>query len=189
MLSHAELPAQAGVGLDLGSGGPAIIAAVIAFVGVLLTIVVLNVREARREGWGRRNAYRVAASEVVSRLMSEAFTFERAGRVASEEWKWLSLGSVEGSSVARDAEQSMARMVQTLEEGHRIASEKDLVEAVDRLERAFHAAAGAVHAATGRVSGAGLDDGQLDRVWAEYCNARDALGDTASRVLRAKVKA
>lgn len=93
--------------------GP-VVAAAIALVGVVLTLLVTSFRDRRLKQLEREDAYRAEVRSSLASLLTTAKNFERYGRVMGDPARWVLSGYEQATTLADSTERTMSELQQRL---------------------------------------------------------------------------
>jgi hypothetical protein len=92
----------------------AVVAAIIALVGVLTTVAVSERRARRDSRLVREDAYRIAMRSVLADLLVAAHAYERCARLLSDPTRWLAEGQDRVLDYSKQAAESLDRAERAL---------------------------------------------------------------------------
>lgn len=170
----------------------AVIAAGIALVGVLCSMLYVAARERKLLDLTRRDAYRTEARSAVAGVLRTAADYQRTGRIVSDTLRWVSMDYESASELARATEAAMAKLGHDITATSMLVSEPDLQAAIGSLDEAFDNTAAAIHASVDAFWGIGghpLSVAQRERFWNDFDSAIHAFLRAAKDTLRSPVEA
>lgn len=166
------------------------LAAGLALLGVLATLLVTVRRGDKEARVAREDAYRDAARTVVVELLVAANEFQRYGLVLSDPAQWAALGYDRSSAIAESTEQAMKALHQRLATASLLLTDEELQLDLESLEAATQRAAALVHNTVDSFW-AGKRPSSLrdaDETWRSYAAASDQLRGDALRLLRPMIR-
>lgn len=170
--------------------GP-LIAAVIALLGVLVTLAVTTTRERRKDALAREDAYRSTARAAVADVLAAATRLIRYGQVMSDQSRWAELSYAMATESMERADEAMKELQQHLVTSRLLIVEDELVATLDKLHEAFDECAAAIHDAVDAFWTGSPSPHSEDTVtarWQQFSDEAATLMATATEHLRPTIK-
>lgn len=122
-----------------------LIAALATLVGVAFTLIVTELRNARRSRVDREDSYRAEVRKAIGELLVNAEEFRRHGWVLSRPEYWATIGFEQATNIANLTESNLRATVTSLINAQLLVHDQSLIDELAAVRQSLNRASEVVH--------------------------------------------